>query len=219
MLIFFSRATLAAPRLPNEVLIGAIATIASVVASISSLAYWLGRKFASIDARFKVIDERFKLMDERFRLIDERFKSTDEKFKSIDGRFDELKRYIDVKVGRLAAAFTNYQEFLVEFLTGEGVIKPAYRELLVREARRTVELAAVDPLSKEEWGRLKEYLDRSERDELTLEEADEFLELARKVVKEHGERPEAWRLHIYAAMTRALTIRRHYEREGREERR
>jgi hypothetical protein len=214
MLIFFSRATLAAPRLPNEVLIGAIATIASVVASISSLAYWLGRKFASIDARFKVIDERFKLMDERFRLIDERFKSTDEKFKSIDGRFDELKRYIDVRVGRLAAAFTNYQEFLVEFLTGEGVIKPAYRELLVREARRTVELAAADPLSKEEWGRLKEYLDRSERDELTLEEADKFLELARKVVKEHGERPEAWRLHIYAVMTRALTIKKQYEKRG-----
>ena len=203
----------------NEVLIGALTTIASVVASISSLAYWLGRKFASIEARFKIIDERFKLMDERFRLIDERFKSTDEKIKSIDGRFDELKRYIDVRVGRLAAAFTNYQEFFVEFLTGEGVIKPAYRELLVREARRTVELAATDPLSKEEWGRLKEYLDRSERDELTLEEADEFLELARKVVKEHGERPEAWRLHIYAAMTRALTIRRRYEREGREGRR
>jgi hypothetical protein len=196
----------------NEVLIGALTTIVSVVASISSLAYWLGRKFASIEARFKIIDERFKLIDERFRLIDERFKS-------IDGRFDDLDRKVSARIERLAAAFTNYQEFFVEFLTGEGVIKPAYRELLVREAKRTVELAAADPLSKEEWGRLKEYLDKSERDELTLEEADEFLELARKVVKEHGERPEAWRLHIYAAMTRALTIRRHYEREGREERR
>jgi hypothetical protein len=246
--------------LVDEIVISLITTVASVVVSISSLAYWLGKKFASIDAKFKLIDERFKSIDERFKLIDERFKSIDEKFKSIDerfksiderlsgmreyvdSRFKELKDYIDKRfdefdkglrgyvdkriedldkrvferIERLATAFTNYQEFFVEFLTSEGIVKPIHKEFLVKEARRTMKLAVVNPLSKEEWGRLKEYLDKSEKDELTLEEADDFLELARKVVKEHGDRPEAWKLHIYATITRALLVKKHYEKERKE---
>jgi hypothetical protein len=225
--------------LVDEVVISLITTVASVVASISSLAYWLGKKFASIDAKFKLVDERFRSIDERFKLVDERFRSIDERFgelrEYVDLRFKELKDYIDKRfdeldkglreyvdkrvferIERLATAFTNYQEFFVEFLTSEGIVKPIHKEFLVKEARRTMKLAIVNPLSKEEWERLKEYLDKSEKDELTLEEADDFLELARKVVKEYGDRPEAWKLHIYATITRALIVKKHYEKEKKE---
>jgi hypothetical protein len=45
-------------------------------------------------------------------------------------------------------------------------------------------------LTREEWEKIKEYLDKSERGELTLEEVDGFLELARRM----GEAPRAHRV-------------------------
>ena len=44
-------------------------------------------------------------------------------------------------------------------------------------------LATTNPLTKEEWDKLRLYLDKSEKDELTPEEADELLELSRKVLE------------------------------------
>ncbi len=218
-------------------LLGAIGGLGSL-ATIAGVAYWLGRKFAEIDKRFEMIEYRLNLVDERFKQVDGRFdemkKYVDDKVEELKeytgSRVSELKEYFEGRLGgleerfssrieRLAEAFTNYQEFFVEFLTTEGVIKPGYRDLLIKHARGTMRLAALNPLTREEWERLKLYLDKSERDELTLEEADDFLELARKVVREYGEHPEAWKLHIYAAMTRALTAKRYYEQRGREEKR
>jgi hypothetical protein len=119
-------------------------------------------------------------------------------------------------VERHATAFTNYQEFFIEFLTTEGVVKERYRDVLIKEARRTMRLAVVNPLSKEEWARLKELFEKSEKNELTLEEADEFLELARKVALEYGEYSEAWKLHIYATITRALLYKKYYEEKQKQ---
>jgi len=53
-----------------------------------------------------------------------------------------------------------------------------------------VRLAPLSPLTREEWEKIKEYLDKSERGELTLEEVDGFLELARRM----GEAPRAHRV-------------------------
>ncbi|MDK6028872.1 hypothetical protein QPL79_05805 [Ignisphaera sp. 4213-co] len=160
--------------------IGSLGALASVI----SVAYWLGKKFSEIDAKFKLIDERFKRIDERFE--------------------------------RLGNAFTSYQEFLIEFLSREGVIKSGDKELLINEARRVMRLALANPMTKEELEKLREYLDKSEKDELTPEEADEFLELARKFAWEYGNRPEAWKLHIYATITRALVKKKWAEKKERE---
>jgi len=128
------------------------------------------------------------------------------KLTEVNYRFKILERRIE----RLVSAFTSYQEFFVEFLTREGVIKPIDKELLIREAKRVLRLATTNPLTKEEWDKLRLYLDKSEKNELTLEEADELLELSRKVVREYGEYSEAWKLHIYATIVRTLTIMKHY---------
>jgi len=48
-----------------------------------------------------------------------RFTEIDNRFKLIDDRFSRLEGKID----RLGAAFLNYQEFFVEFLAHEGVVK------------------------------------------------------------------------------------------------
>jgi hypothetical protein len=180
-----------------ELILNLLAAIGGLggLATVIGVAYWLGRKFTEIDYRFRLIDERFE---------------------QIDKRFDDLKNYIDSRVERLATAFTNYQEFFIEFLTTEGVVKERYRDVLIKEARRTMRLAVANPLSKEEWARLKELFEKSERNELTLEEADEFLELARKVALEYGEYSEAWKLHIYATITRALLYKKYYEEKQKQ---
>jgi predicted transcriptional regulator len=199
-------------------LLAAIGGVGGLVAIVSAI-YWLGRKFGEIDERFKLVDERFKMIDERFKVIDERFKFIDERFKQVDKRFDELEGRILGRIERLASAFTYYHEFFLEVLSREGVIRSDIAEVLAREARRVIKLALLNPLTKEEWEKIKEYLDKSERGELTLEEADEFLELARKVVKEYGEYAEAWKLHMYATIVRALLIKKLAEKKKSEEKR
>ena len=161
------------------------------------LAYWLGRKFTEIDNRFKLIDDRFRLVDDKFRLVDDRFSR------------------LEGKIDRLGAAFLNYQEFFVEFLAHERVIRGESRELLIGEARRTISLGMLNPLSKDELKKIEEYLDKSEKDTITLEEAEEFRDLARKFVMEYGEHVGAWKLHMYATITLALT-RRKYMEESRQ---
>lgn len=178
-------------------LLAAIGGLGGLVAIISAI-YWLGRRFGEIDERFKFIDERFK---------------------QVDKRFDELEVRILGRIERLASAFTYYHEFFLEVLSREGVIRSDIAEVLAREARRVIKLALLNPLTKEEWEKIKEYLDKSERGELTLEEADEFLELARKVVKEYGEYAEAWKLHMYATIVRALLIKKLAEKKKSEEKR
>jgi hypothetical protein len=130
----------------------------------------------------------------------------------VDKRFNELNKRVGSRIRRLTMAFTNYQEFFIEFLSMEGVVKDRDKEMLVKEAKRVMRLAAANPLTKEEWERLKELFEKSERGEPTLDEADEFLELARKVALEYGEYPEAWKLHLYATIVRALTYKKYYEK-------
>jgi len=175
-------------------LLAAVGGLGGLVAIVSAI-YWLGRRFGEIDGRFKLIDERFK---------------------QVDRRLGELESRILGRIERLASAFTYYHEFFLEVLSREGVIGSDIAEVLAREARRVVRLALLNPLTKEEWEKIKEYLDKSERGELTLEEADEFLELARKVVREYGEYAEAWKLHMYATIVRALLIKRLAEKKSGE---
>jgi hypothetical protein len=181
-----------------DTIINIIVTIASVSVAVATLGFWLGKKFTEIDYRFKLIDERFKAIDERF--------------KEIDKRFAELEKRINRRIERLSLAFTSYQEFFIEFLSREGVIRADARDLLVREARRVAKLSVANPLTKEEWEKILKYIEKNP-EEFTLEEAEEFLELARKVVMEYGEYIEAWKLHILAAMTVGIVLRKYREKE------
>jgi DNA repair exonuclease SbcCD ATPase subunit len=216
----------------DELLISLIGLTISIIGMLGGGLFWLGGEFKEIRMRFKEIDERFKQIDERFKEIDKRFEEIDERFDElrgyvdkrfnelrgyvdgrfnelkgyVDGRFNELKGYIDSRVNRLSEAFSSYQEFFIELLMTEGVIKPERAFIAKNEARRIMRLAtSTNPLTKEEWKRLGELLDK---DDLTLEEALELRELARKVVKEYGEYPEAWKLHIYASIMVGRALRK-----------
>ena len=74
--------------------------------------------------------------------------------------------------------------------------------------------AMLNPLTKEEAIRLKELLDK---EKLTLEEADNLREIARKLVREYGDRVgEAWKLLIYASIMRGIALSELEERKERE---
>ncbi|ADM27382.1 conserved hypothetical protein [Ignisphaera aggregans DSM 17230] len=249
------------PQLSPE-LISSLASLVTVVISISSLGYWLGKKFGEINARFREIDMRFKEIDKRFQQIDERFREIDRRFEEvyrrfeiIDKRFEEIdrrfieidKRFMEIdkrftelenrlskrideaerrlseridrvelRLRRLGDAFTSYQEFLMRYFVSEGVLRREAAEVILTEARNIMRLAITNPFTKEEWKRLKELLDKSEKEDLTIEEAYELLNLARKVIDEYGEYPEAWKLHMYAAMMVGFAWKKQREREEKE---
>jgi len=128
---------------------------------------------------------------------------------------ERLKGYVGERVGRLARAFTGYQEFMLEYLSAKGPLEEREVRLARGEARRLAELAA-NPFTREEWARLKQLLDK-EPEELTLEEAYELRDLARKAIEEYGDRYEAYALHVYASIAVGLAYRRLGEkREGAE---
>jgi endonuclease III len=71
---------------------------------------------------------------------------------------------------------------------------------LLRLSARTF----TNPLTKEEAERMKELI---QKEKLTLEEADELREFARKLVSEYGATvPEVWKLLIYASIMRGIAM-------------
>ncbi|WP_291765873.1 hypothetical protein, partial [Caldivirga sp. UBA161] len=166
-----------------------------------------------IDERFKDMENRFKQIDEKFKSIDERFSEINNRIKQMDDKFNDIKRYIDVKINRLTEAITDYQEFFIEYLSAEGLLKPERASMLRNEAKRIMKLGtSTNPLSKDEWRRLGELLDK---DDLTYDEAIELRDLARKIIKEYGEYPEAWKLHIYASIMVGRALRKMSEEGGK----
>jgi len=124
---------------------------------------------------------------------------------------ERLKGYVDARVSRIARAFSGYQEFVLECLSMKGLLDEREVRFMRGEARRLAELAA-NPFTKEEWERLKQLLDK-EPEELTLEEAYELRDLARKALEEYGDRYEAYALHAYAAVVVGLAYRRLSEKQ------
>jgi hypothetical protein len=160
-----------------ETAIAVLGTVAPIVATIAGVVYWLGGKFAKIDAKF---EDLYK-------------------------RFNELREQINVGLLRLATALTSYQEFFTEYLAVKGVSSSG--ATVKGEARRFVNLALANPLTREEWEKLKRYLDK-DPEEFAPEEAYEFRDLARKAALEYGDRPEAYKLHLYACIVAGLAAKK-----------
>jgi len=195
-----------------EILLTMLGNLITILISIASLAYWLGKKFTQIDERFRAIDERFKIIDERFKAIDERFKAVDERFntfeRAINGRFDAMER----RISSIMEATRNQLEFFTEFLGFRKVIEQRDVTFVKGELYRLS--STHNPLTKEESIRLKELLDK---EKLSLQEADELREIARKLVREYGDKiGETWKLLIYASIMRGIALSE-LEEEKRQE--
>ncbi|MEZ0345590.1 MAG: hypothetical protein ABWK01_03485 [Infirmifilum sp.] len=85
-------------ELPYQ-LIGELATI---LASIASLAYWLGRKFTEIDSRFRGIESRLDGVDERLGRVESRLDDVDERLDNAEKGVEALKTDMEILKSRLA---------------------------------------------------------------------------------------------------------------------
>jgi len=171
-----------------ELFLTMLGSLLTLLISIVSLAYWLGKKFAQMDERFRAIDERFKAVDERF----------DTFGKGVNERFDVVER----KIGNITEATRNQLEFFTEFLGFRKVIEQRDVTFVKGELYRLSSIH--NPLTKEESSRLKELLDK---EKLSLQEADELREIARKLVKEYGDKiGETWKLLMYASVMRGIAL-------------
>lgn len=162
----------------NEILIGIAGTFTTIIISFASLAYWLGKKFTQIDERIKSLEER----------INNTAKSLEEGINSI------------------AKATKSQLEFFTEFLGFRKILETRDIAFVKSELSRlsTIQTKPINPLTKEEAQRMKELI---EKEKLTLQEADELREIARKLVDEYGHKiSETWKLLMYASIMRGIAL-------------
>jgi len=163
-----------------------IPVLASILVSVASLAYWLGRKFTLIDERFERINERFEKVNERFERLEREFSS-----------------FRDV--------FIQYNEILISLLEAKGILskgevlalkgflgslrpQPTSKYYTKEVAKRLDELLAKDP------------------EELTLADLRELDRIADLIWNEGYEsgrvdlREYAMKLKLYVMMVKVVFI-------------
>jgi len=127
----------------------------------------------------------------------------------VTARFDKLEERVE-RVGRVVRSAN---ELFVDLLGYEGILRAEAVTFAKSELARILELAE-NPLTKEEKERLKQLL---EKDDLTLEEAQELYRIADKLVEEHGDKIEAWKLLWYSRAWIGINWRRMAEQRKKAE--
>ena len=168
----------------------ALASVLTTLATVGSLAYWLGRKFSQIDYRFQRIDEKF----------DEVYKKFEEMREEMNLRFDRLHR-------ALVSLNQSTHMTLVDFMTLKGVFTREEREFLVREVERLGRAHSIaNPLKPEEarfiLEVMREIREKDPRD-VDLSKLDKILEIADRLLMEEGSR-EAAELWFKTYMLKAI---------------
>jgi len=181
-------------------------------------------RFKEVDTRFRDIDRRFEEVNKMFEGIDRRFEESEGRFTVIDKRFEALERRLDgieseirslrITASRVVEAVKSSQEFMIDSLPYEGVLRKEASDILKHEISRVFKVIThANPLTKEEVERLKQLI---EKEELTLKEAEELYEIANKLVYEYGT-SETWKLLFYARFWIGYNLRKMKE-EGKKER-
>ena len=159
---------------------------------------------AELRGRVAGVENRLAQLEERVRGVEEGLSPLREDFTDfkarVAARFDRLEE----RVERMGRAVRSVNELFIDLLGYEGVLRAEAVTFAKSELARVLELAG-NPLTKEEKERLKQLL---EKDDLTLEEAQELYRIADKLVEEHGDRIEAWKLLWYSRAWIGINWRR-----------
>ncbi len=166
-----------------EIILSALSVIASVVAAVAILAYWLGRRFERIDARFERIEERF------------------------EGRFAGIERALR----SLALASAEAQRVIVDFLSLKGLLERSESEYLARRIEglfRVYAGSSSNPLSEDELRFIREFFSRvsKDADSATMEEAERAYEIGKRIFAEGDER--GFLVAVAAAYARGYLVSR-----------
>jgi len=107
---------------------------------------------------------------------------------------------------RLANVITSTNEITIEYLALRGVLNQGDAGFL-RTVIKDLASTATNPLTEAERRRLLELVDK---DDLTIEEAEELYRLARKLYEEYIDKtPDALKALLYAAAMRGITYRKY----------
>jgi hypothetical protein len=122
--------------------------------------------------------------------------------KDIEG----LRRDVNAGFNRLANVINSVGESIVVYLGSRGVLKPEDVYIL-RTVIKGLVSTATNPLTAEEKKRLLELVNK---DDLTIEEAEELHRLARKFYEEYIDKtPDAFKVLLYAAAMLGITYRKY----------
>jgi polyhydroxyalkanoate synthesis regulator phasin len=109
-------------------------------------------------------------------------------------------------LGKLTNVIGNVGEVIVDYLGLKGVLNQGEVNYLRSEIRRLAS-TTTNPFTETERRRLLELVDK---DDLTLEEAEELHNLARKFYREYIEKtPDAYKVLLYAAAKHGEVLRKH----------
>jgi uncharacterized protein YydD (DUF2326 family) len=123
----------------------------------------------------------------------------------------ELKG-IERDIGELKGSVRELIDFLITLVDNLGRKRILEDVDLLKTALKSMVSNAANPLTAEERRRLLELIDRGE--DLTPEEADELLSLAKKFYNEYaGKVQDAWKMLYYAAAIHGIVHGR-YERKA-----
>ena len=187
-----------------ELIVG-IGSLASIIVSISSIAYWLGRKFEAIDKRFEAIDKRFEAIDKRFEAIDKRFEA-------IDNEIRGIRREIVIIADSIRSSTLSINSMLIEFLGVKGVITREESTFLVNEARRlSPTIILPNPISKEDSEFLKNVLNK-DVDDISIEEAERISEIGKKIWIENGSEA-AYKIFLTGLFIKAYHLGKKYKKQ------
>jgi chromosome segregation ATPase len=199
-------------------------------------------RFGIIDERFRQIDEGFKQMDERMTLLERRMSNLENRIGNLESRMDNLENRmnnlesrmnnlenrmssLEGRIVRLEERFSRFTDLvggalisinslMIEYLGAKNVLTKDEVEVLVHEINRWASTIKVNPISKEEVEYIKSVTSKK-LDEITLEEIDKVVEIAKRWWYEGGGEV-AYRIFLYAYIVRTYKyfekIRR--EREG-----
>jgi hypothetical protein len=124
----------------------------------------------------------------------------------VEKDIEELRVELRSGLGRLANAINGVGESIIEYLGLKGVLNQGDVNYLKSEIRR-IALTAANPFTEAERRRLLELVDK---DDLTLEEAEELHRLAWKFYEEYIDKtPDAIKVLFYAAAMRGITYRKY----------
>jgi polyhydroxyalkanoate synthesis regulator phasin len=179
------------------IILSTIGTIATVAAIVGTAMYKLGDRLARIE---KDVESLRRDVDELKRDVNE--------LKAGVGELRIGLTNVQRDVGELRRAVNGLGDFLanlVEKLSGKGVLEDAN---LLKTALRNMTNTVTNPLTSEERKRLLELIDKGE--DMTPEEADELVRLARKFFREYGGKVEnAWLMLYYAGAIRGMVYGKH----------
>ena len=128
-------------------------------------------------------------------------------YKFVRDTREDLRSEMRGGFNRLANVITSANEIMTEYLGLRGVLNQGDVSFLRTVIKGLVSTATTNPLTEAERRRLLELVDK---DDLTIEEAEELYRLARKLYEEYIDKtPDAFKALLYAAAMRGITYRKY----------